>query len=141
MYPVFSSTTTYSGLTQLIKNPNYKHFLIQTKFNDASIDSSISLNMQWFYLRCGYSIDGKAFFNYLSYKSLNKVIEKVTNIDSFKNPYVYDGIELDNQFRFFVKDQMHLIIQNANIFSTPIFIRNLHIYTQFIPTFVKMQYL
>jgi hypothetical protein len=122
IYNTLDTATTLSSLNNLISTNN-----IQTSKSTAS-----NVSNRWFYARCAMSFD-----HALTY-SMNKIDDNAPTVvsNSLNKENLYSGLTNDIYFRTYyrVGDTLTLKVNNANLVGSSVFLKNLYLFREFIPS-------
>jgi len=136
--PQVELETTVSGLESYIN--------ISTINKAANMKSTIvSSNAQWFYARCGMSYELAKFFNYGQIRSLTypnpvttKTIPKEYIVSSLSTTTTIDR-NYERIYKDYEKGEFKIL--NARLVGSPVYIKNVVVFQEYIPSNIEYQHL
>lgn len=129
-YPSLMTEITMTNIIATTTNPNYV-----AKQATFGADNS----GKWFYTRCGYDLDYKNFYTMLTVEDVaSPIVQSNTNIP---NHSYYDSQALDFNFQYYWNTSMTLSINNAKAVTKAVYLRNIQLFSEFIPSSSRVNYL
>ena len=128
----------YTTLSTITSKAALEIQLLDTDKNIKKTSFSASVDKNWFHVKCSYSIDVKK--QYIAMHSKNLADVKINADEIIKNHNYIKNFEIDFPFRFFTAGPTVKIKYNSNLTSTNILIKNLVIFSDYIPSTINYEY-
>lgn len=132
LFPGLATTVTMSALKSNFltsANPNAVNSLVKFTADKSG---------QWFYTRCGFSLDNAEFYNMITETNQTTMIED--NSVTLPLANIYDGQTTDFRYRIYPAN-MNLYIKNAKTVTSNVYLRNLQLFSTYIPRTSGVHYL
>lgn len=124
-----------SDLESITTTTNMDTQMADTEKTIKNTSFGASKDKVWFHVKCAFSAEAK--LQYVAMHSVDAATE-VTDAGTMKLHNYVATNQIDFPFRFF---NSATIIIRPGSFSTPILIKNLFVFTDYIPNIVKYEYL
>lgn len=128
----------YTTLSTITSKAALEIQLLDTEKNIKKTSFTASVNKNWFHVKCSYSNDVKK--QYIAMHTKNLADVKINADETIKNHNYIKTFEIDFPFRFFTAGPTVKIKYNSNLTSTNILIKNLVIFSDYIPRTINYEY-